>query len=42
MVFYRMRNHFGQANLYFVIDSAAPLLIHVGRMGAMITLAGTM
>jgi len=31
MAFYRMPDDFGQAALYFVIDSAAPLLLYVGE-----------
>jgi len=31
MAFYRMPDNFGQAALYFVIDSAAPLLLYVGE-----------
>ncbi|WP_199350060.1 hypothetical protein [Nostoc flagelliforme] len=31
MAFYRMPDSFGQAALYFVIDSAADLLLYVGE-----------
>ncbi|WP_392530158.1 hypothetical protein [Nostoc sp. C117] len=31
MAFYRMPDDFGQAALYFVIDSAAELLLYVGE-----------
>ncbi|WP_292730855.1 GIY-YIG nuclease family protein [Nostoc sp. JL31] len=31
MAFYRMPDDFGQAALYFVIDSATPLLLYVGE-----------
>lgn len=31
MAFYRMPDHYGQAALYFVIDSAAEILLYVGE-----------